>query len=90
MVAYLNVTSAMASILILAGCATGGSAAVARNPNTNPNPACLTQTGSRIAANGKDCSLVGQSYTGEDITRTGTTQVGDALRLLDPIVTVNH
>ncbi len=86
MVAYFNVASAMASMLILAGCATGtgGSPAVAHNS------ACLTQTGSRIAANGKDCSMIGQSYTGEDISRTGTTQAGDALRLLDPIVTVNH
>ncbi len=84
MVAYLNVASVMASMLILAGCATGGSPAVAHNS------ACLKQTGSRIAANGKDCSAIGQSYTSEDLKRTGATQLGDALRLLDPIITVNH
>jgi hypothetical protein len=84
MLAYLNVASAMASILILGGCATAGSTVVAHNP------ACQSQTGSRIAANGKDCSMIGQSYTGEDISRTGTTHVGDALQLLDPIVTVSR
>jgi len=83
MIAYLNVASAIASILILAGCATGGSAAVAHNP------ACLTQTGSRIAANGKDCSF-GWSYTSDDISRTGVTQASEALRLLDPSITVNR
>ncbi len=85
MLAYLNVAGAIASILILSGCAAeAGSVAVEHNP------ACAVQTGSRLAANGADCSIFSRSYSSEDISRTGATQASEALRLMDPSITVNR
>lgn len=49
------------------------------------DPTCLKQTGSRIAARGKrDCAGQGRSYDRKDLQRTGETDVGQALRKLDP------
>jgi hypothetical protein len=90
---HLRITSAIATVLILAACATdtagvrpksAASAAVAQNP------ACLTQTGSRIAGNNANCSAFGRSYSSEDISRTGQTTAAEALPLLDPSITVHR
>jgi hypothetical protein len=90
---YLRNASASAATLILAACAATtadvrpkaeASAAIAQNP------ACLTQTGSRIAGDGKHCSAFGRSYTSTDVDRTGATTADDALRLLDPSITTHH
>lgn len=52
---------------------------------TAADPTCLKQTGSRIAARGKrDCAGRGRSYDRKDLQRTGQTDVGQALRQLDP------
>jgi hypothetical protein len=54
-------------------------------------PACALQTGSRIEAKPGDCpAYPGRSYSQQDIDRTGQTQVGDALQMLDPSITVHH
>jgi hypothetical protein len=93
MAAYLRSTSAIFSALVLAACAatpgnvkppTATAAAVTHDPN------CPTQTGSPIAVNGKECSGIGRAYTREDIDRTGATTTEDAMRLLDPSVTIHH
>jgi len=84
--------SIVAAALILAGCAAAGgtkpndakSAAVAKNPE------CLTETGSRIAANDSHCSTPGHSFTSDDIDRTGATTAAGALRLMDPSLTVHQ
>jgi hypothetical protein len=90
---YIRVSSAVTGLLILAACAArtadvkpsaGTSASVA------PNPACLSQTGSRIASDDAHCSAFGRSYSNEDVDRTGATTPGEALRLLDPGLTVRH
>ena len=52
------------------------------------DPACLTDTGSRIAGNSK-CRGFGRSYSSTDIDRTGQTSAADALALLDPSITVH-
>lgn len=53
---------------------------------------CLRETGSHIAnKHKKTCvSANGSSYSREDIDRTGTTDLADALRHLDPSVHVGH
>jgi hypothetical protein len=93
MTTYLRAASAIISIVILAACAAttpdvkpkaGASAAVAQTP------ACLTQTGSRIATNNADCSAFGHSYSRDDIDRTGSATAGEALPLMDPSITVHH
>lgn len=49
------------------------------------DPNCLTQTGSRVQARGKSaCVGHGRSYDRKDLERTGETDVGQALRKLDP------
>jgi hypothetical protein len=93
MTTYVRVTSAIASVLILAACAATpanvkpkaeASGAVAQNP------ACLSQTGARIAGDNTHCSAIGRSYSRDDIDRTGSTTAGEALRLLDPSITVHQ
>jgi hypothetical protein len=54
------------------------------------DPACLTQTGSRIAASNGNCTAIGRSYSSDDISRTGATTAAGALPLLDPSLTVHH
>ncbi len=84
MTTFLRVATATAAAIILAACAVPASRQVAENPN------CPTQTGSRIAGDAVNCSGFGRSYTHDDISRTGSANAGEALRLLDPSVTVGH
>jgi hypothetical protein len=52
---------------------------------------CPIESGSRIPAKAGNCpSYPGRSYSQQDIDRTGQSQVGDALQMLDPSVTVHH
>jgi hypothetical protein len=93
MTAYLRVTSAIVTVLILAACA-GNTAGLkpkaAASDTVAQNPACLSQTGSRIAGTGARCSAIGRSYSSDDINSTGSTTAGEALRLLDPSITVHR
>jgi hypothetical protein len=93
MTMFLPVATGTAAAVILAACA-------ATTPNVTSRPAasaglaenrgCLTQTGSRIAGNPGDCSAFGRSYSHDDINNTGSTSAADALRLLDPSITVHR
>jgi hypothetical protein len=79
----------IAAAVMLCGCAT------ATRPDTKPsataqNVQCPTATGSRITPNGTDCSAPGRTYSSQDIDRTGQADTADALRLLDPAVTIRH
>lgn len=50
---------------------------------------CIRDTGSHIPAPKGQClPVVGNSYSREDIQRTGAVDVGRALQMLDPSVTV--
>jgi hypothetical protein len=51
-----------------------------------PRP-CVRQTGTRIAR--QHCQP-GRAYTREDIDRTGATNMADALRMLDPAITIRR
>ncbi len=48
---------------------------------------CLSATGSRIRRAGQDCMHRGRSYSREDIQRTGSMDLNDALQRLDPSIT---
>lgn len=51
---------------------------------------CIRDTGSLIPPPKGQClPVAGNSYSQEDIRRTGATNVGQALRMLDPAVTVH-
>jgi hypothetical protein len=53
---------------------------------------CLRETGSHIKKkNKKECNnAIGRSYTRADLDRTGTMDLGDALRHLDPSIKIGH
>jgi hypothetical protein len=89
----LRITTAIPAAFILASCAAPTAAvkpdAAAAGPTVR-NPACLSDTGTRIPDNGTTCSAVGRSYTSNDIKSTGSTTADGALRLLDPAITVHR
>ena len=52
---------------------------------------CSQPTASRIPTKPDECSATpGRTYSEEDVQRTGQQNVGDALRMLDPSVSVHH
>jgi hypothetical protein len=59
-------------------------AAVATRP-------CPQDSSSRIPLRPGECSPVpGRTYSDKDMERTGQTDVGNALQMLDPSITVHH
>ncbi len=76
--------------LALAACAGTPATPTAQNSVAStaaPDTSCIASA-SRIPQNG--CNVAGRAYTQEDIDRTGTTDLGDALRHLDPSVRIGH
>ena len=83
----------------LAGCAHGPQT---RASNTSPVPTMAAdrfalycapppQSASRLPPDPRHCSAGNmKTYTGEQLEQTGATQVGDALRYLDPEITIVH
>ncbi len=53
---------------------------------------CVTETGSRIKRKDKNgCNgFAGRSYDKEELDRTGATNIGDALQMLDPSIQVRR
>jgi hypothetical protein len=90
---YLRAATAIAALLVLAACAatTAGVKPNAAVPGSvADNPACLNHTASRIPDSAGGCSAIGRSYSSEDIQRTGSPTADEALRLLDPTITVHR
>ncbi|HUE47794.1 MAG TPA: hypothetical protein VMO54_01190 [Steroidobacteraceae bacterium] len=54
-----------------------------------PTPGCVADTATRIAVKEADCAGFGRTYTQQDIQRTGQSDTAQALRLLDPSLTVH-
>jgi hypothetical protein len=78
-----------AAVLSLAGCAsTGGTKPTAAITDQNFN--CLTGTAGRIPTTSPSCAGIGRSYSSEDINRNGATTIGQAMRQLDPAITVHQ
>ena len=81
-------------VLPLAACTTPSatreapkSASLALAPARNPG--CVPDTATRIPLKEADCAGFGRTYTQEEILRTGASDTGQALRLLDPALTVH-
>lgn len=48
---------------------------------------CLRDTGSRIrATDRRPCTAIGRTYSRDDMSMTGETDIGSALRKLDPAI----
>jgi hypothetical protein len=75
----------------LGGCAsTSSNTSTASAKNAVP-PNCIRDTGTRLPAKPPGCqNFPGRSYSQNDIDRTGQTDTAEALRMLDPSVTVHH
>jgi hypothetical protein len=80
-------------------CAVVSAAAIACSTTAPPRPdnrtaaaaLCPQNTASRIPMRPGDCSSTpGRTYSNEEIERTGQTNVGDALQMLDPSISVHH
>jgi len=88
----LRTATAIAAVLALTACA--ASNGVKPDPAATAalaqNPACAPQGSSRTAANPANCTGFDRPYSSDDIARTGATTTGDALRLLDPAITVHR
>lgn len=63
------------------------SRAAAAAPNLPP-AGCVSSTATRIPVDPAECAGFGRAWTDQDIKTTGATDSGQALRLLDPSVTV--
>ncbi|MEP7242867.1 MAG: hypothetical protein ABI885_04200 [Gammaproteobacteria bacterium] len=66
-------------------------AADAKTPATastkTANPGCITSTGSRIPRKEGECTAqAGRSFSKDDIDRTGSFSIAEALRRLDPSI----
>ena len=86
MICDIRPLAAIAAGLLLVGCTTAAvkpqPARAARNDG-----ACVT--GTRIPT-AEPCTTAGRVYSDKDIQNTGATTAAEALRLLDPSVTVHR
>jgi hypothetical protein len=75
----------------LAACTSAPStrADAARVAETQRN-SCLKETGTRLPPPPGQCAGFGRSYSSEEIDRTGRTDAGAALQMLDPSITTHH
>jgi hypothetical protein len=74
--------------LCLSACAAPGTVKPA-GANVAQDQPCTVQSGSRLAQNDPP-TTAGRCYTYEDMRRTGATQAGEALTLLDPSITIHR
>jgi hypothetical protein len=95
-------TLAMSAFLVaLAGCTTAPQRQA--NNTAGPPPSVMpadrqalycappSDTATRLPPRPDQCSTGNmKTYTGEQLEQTGATQTGDALRYLDPEITIHH
>lgn len=74
--------------LTLAACATTPPAPAKATAKALP-PGCVGNTATRIPTKGDQCAGFGSTYTQDDLYRTGATTPAEALRLLDPALTIH-
>jgi hypothetical protein len=58
--------------------------------NSGSPVGCVNKTATRLPTTPQDCAGFGNSHPDSAIRATGQVQAADALRMLDPSVTVNH
>jgi len=73
-------------VLPLAACTTPSASAALAPVGT---AGCVADTATRIPVKEGDCAGFGRTYTQQDIQRTGQADTAQALRLLDPSLTVH-
>ncbi len=91
MAIHTRVAATVAVGLILAGCtetAHDTRATSERCATLVDSPGCPDQSGCRVKIDG--CGAIGQTYTLDEIRRTGAVTPGEALPPLDSAITVHH
>jgi hypothetical protein len=86
MIAEPGPLGAIAAGLLLVGC-TAATVKPQTAATAGNDRACVT--GTRISGS-EPCASPGRVYTDKDIQNTGATTAADALRLLDPSITVRR
>lgn len=81
---------AAAAVLTLAGCASSSDTRPTAAVTGPPIPDCPTGTASLRAETSPNCAGIGRTYSSKDLNRNGATSVGDAMRQLDPSITVHQ
>ena len=76
-------------LLALGGCATTPSAPPAAKASATAPAGCVGATATRLPVNPGECAGFGHTWTQSDLDKTGATTVGDALRYIDPTLTVS-
>jgi hypothetical protein len=76
--------------LCLGACATTASTPKTAADAGKPPAGCVAQTGTMIKVPPTACTGPGNTYSQEDIDRTGRTTVAGALQTLDPSITITH
>jgi hypothetical protein len=75
--------------LLLAACATTPTARPTAQ-TAKPPAGCVASTGTSLPTKPTSCTAPGNSYSSKDLQQTGAVTVPDALRRLDPDVTITH
>jgi hypothetical protein len=86
MIVDIRPLGAIAAGLLLIGCT---AAAVKPQPPTDARYDLACVVGTRISS-AQPCGSSGRVYSDQDIRNTGATTAGEALRLLDPSITVRR
>jgi hypothetical protein len=91
----LKTTVLGACLIARAACAANPPAAprnaTAKAANNSGSPlGCVNKTATRLPTTPEDCAGFGNSHSDKAIQSTGQTQAQEALRMLDPTVTVGH
>lgn len=81
--------------VVAAGCAATSQTHLAADTqqltSRAPDRTCLKSTGTRIQLNEDQCAFVtGRSYSNEDIDSTGAFTTAEALRMLDPSISIGR
>lgn len=89
MIKKLIIGSCMA--LCAAACATNPSTPAAPKVATTDTapPGCVAETATRLPMSPRDCAAFGRQWSSNDIRSTGQTDIGTALRNLDPSVSAS-
>lgn len=90
MIIRLSALGSLAAAIALGGCAANGGTRTTAEAAAAAPSSCLTATGSRVPASPGYCTAVGRSYSSTDIRNTGASNPGEALRLMDPSISVGH
>jgi hypothetical protein len=74
--------------LCVAACATNPSTSGPAAAAKQPPGWCVSSTGTRIPMSQSECTALGHTWTQDQIQTTGATDAAQALRQLDPSLTI--